>query len=192
MTTLHLRCACGEIQGKAEVPSPESGNRVVCYCKDCQAFAMQLQPEKILTPHRGTAIFQVSPSSIQWHQGVEHIRCLRLTAAGLHRWYAGCCQTPLANTLKPSFPFVGLIETAITPEDRTDKNLGPVRAHAYPQHANPRLPQDILQHNRVWPMVIRVMLKILGWKLTGKGKPNPFFDSQGRPLTQPEVIDSTR
>ncbi|KDM93416.1 DUF6151 family protein [Photobacterium galatheae] len=189
MATIHLACECGKVQGTAQVPAPSSGNRVVCYCKDCQAFAEQLQPARILTAHRGTAIFQVSPSSVQWTKGAEQIRCLRLTPKGLYRWYAGCCQTPLANTLKPGFPFVGLIETAIVPEDRTEAHLGPIRAHAYPQHADPVLPEEILRTNRVWPMMIRIMLKILGWKLTGKGHPNPFFSRDGQPKVQPEIVN---
>ncbi|KKC99279.1 DUF6151 family protein [Photobacterium halotolerans] len=192
MATIQLRCECGKIQGKAEVPAPSSGNRVVCYCKDCQAFAEQLSPERILTAHRGTAIFQLSPASVQWTNGSEHIRCLRLSPEGLFRWYAGCCKTPIANTLKPGFPFVGLIEKVISAQDRTEERLGPVRAHAYPQHANPPLPEDILRNNRVWPMMIRVLLKILGWKLTGKGRPNPFFDRHSQPMSQPEIVSTKK
>ncbi|MCG2837480.1 DUF6151 family protein [Photobacterium sp. WH77] len=188
MATIQLKCECGELHGAAEVPAPSSGNRVVCYCKDCQAFAEQLSPERILTAHQGTAIFQLSPASVQWTNGSEQIRCLRLTPEGLFRWYAGCCKTPIANTLKPGFPFVGLIEKVISAQDRTEEHLGPVRAHAYPQYANPPLPEDILRNNRVWPMMIRVLLKILSWKLTGKGRPNPFFDRHAQPMSQPEIV----
>jgi hypothetical protein len=34
-----LRCRCGHVRGVEIRVSPSSGLRLVCYCKDCQAFA---------------------------------------------------------------------------------------------------------------------------------------------------------
>jgi hypothetical protein len=36
-----LRCSCGTLKGF--VTHPERVNRVVCYCRDCQAFARFLR-----------------------------------------------------------------------------------------------------------------------------------------------------
>jgi len=35
-------------------------------------------------------------SRLQIQQGLEQIRCLRLSEKGLYRWYAGCGNTPIA------------------------------------------------------------------------------------------------
>ena len=37
-----LRCRCGEVRGTALDVNGGVGNRVVCYCHDCQAFARHL------------------------------------------------------------------------------------------------------------------------------------------------------
>jgi len=43
MTTLSLKCKCGKVKGRATDITPSSGNRVVCCCSDCQAFAAYLK-----------------------------------------------------------------------------------------------------------------------------------------------------
>ena len=37
-----LRCRCGALRGVASEVAPTTGLRLVCYCKDCQAFARYL------------------------------------------------------------------------------------------------------------------------------------------------------
>ena len=46
---------------------------------------------------------------------------------GLHRLYAACCRTPLANTLGSArMPFIGLVCRAIDVDDaRLDAPFGP-------------------------------------------------------------------
>ena len=99
-TEVPLKCSCGSVQGVARDVSPKTGNRLVCMCDDCQAYAHHLgRAEHILDRNGGTEVFQLTPSQLTLTEGREHLRCLRLKEKGLMRWYAGCCNTPVANTL---------------------------------------------------------------------------------------------
>ena len=81
---------------------------------------------------RGTEIFQTTPSQIVLSQGAEHLRCLRLSAKGLLRWYAGCCRLPLVNTIASAqLPFAGVIHNFMdfeSSEHGRNDALGPVLA----------------------------------------------------------------
>src|SRR5262245_25612243 len=96
---LAIRCDCGAVRGVARGVSGERGNRVVCYCDDCQSFAHVLErSEDTLDAHGGTEIFQMSPAQLEFTAGADRLACLRLTPKGLLRWYASCCRTPIGNT----------------------------------------------------------------------------------------------
>jgi hypothetical protein len=107
-----LRCRCGEVQGHVADASPQTVNRVVCYCDDCQAYAHHLGRRELLDAQGGSDIVQVAPASLTFDRGAEQIVGLRLTPKGLYRWYARCCKTPLGNTLGPAVPFVGIVAQA--------------------------------------------------------------------------------
>ena len=108
---LPIRCSCGALRGVARGVSPSRGNRVICYCADCQSFAHFLgRATEILDRSGGTDIFQTSPARIEITQGRERLASMRLTPKGLLRWYADCCKTPIGNTaITREIPFVGLI-----------------------------------------------------------------------------------
>ena len=92
-----LQCRCGTLKGV--IANPRSGNRVVCYCRDCQAFAYFLGREAdVLDELGGSEVVQILPRNLTFTQGVETLACLRLTENGLLRWYAACCSTPIGNT----------------------------------------------------------------------------------------------
>jgi hypothetical protein len=60
-TEVPLRCSCGVVRGAARGVSGANGNRLICYCDDCQSFAHFLGPaQPILDSHGGTEIFQMS------------------------------------------------------------------------------------------------------------------------------------
>src|SRR5215831_20849654 len=100
---LPLRCQCGRMRGVASDVSPSTGFRVVCYCKDCQAFAHFLDRADVLDPAGGTDIFQMPPGRLKLTAGTDAMRCLRLSNKVL-RWYSDCCRTPIANTAaRPRF-----------------------------------------------------------------------------------------
>jgi len=187
MSKLELSCACGALKGAVENVSARSGNRVICYCDDCQDFANHLNAgEKTLNKHGGTEVFQTAPASVRIERGEENLKSLKMTPKGIVRWYTGCCQTPIANT-SPKLPFVGLIHTSL-PNER-EVVIGPVHKHVMCQFAKEGLPPEHYTKGFGFGLTLRVMRKMLGWKLSGQAAPNPFFDKGGKPLSEPEIVN---
>ena len=94
------------------VETGAGGTHVICYCADCQTFARHLgQSETALDADGGTEIFQTLPDAVRITRGADSLALLRLGPKGLMRWYAGCCNTPIANTLANprTLPFIGMI-----------------------------------------------------------------------------------
>src|SRR5262245_45837150 len=68
---LPLRCRCGHVHGVASEVAPFNGFRLVCYCKDCQAFARFLDRPEVLDAAGGTDIFQMPTGPREaycWHR----------------------------------------------------------------------------------------------------------------------------
>lgn len=187
MDNLALQCRCGQIKGRAIKVYPSEGTRVVCYCKDCQAFAIALGvADMVLDAQGGTDIYQLPPARLQIHQGHDQIRCLRLSDKGLYRWFAGCCNTPIANTLAPRTPLVGLLHSFIVDPDAEIKT-GPVRALVNLRGATGQVSREQVRAAPARGYVRKILVKILCWKLAGKGRPNPFFNG-GEPITKPKIM----
>jgi Family of unknown function (DUF6151) len=193
-TDLPLRCACGAVHGLLRGVGPERGNRIVCYCDDCQAFAHYLgRAGEILDANGGTDIFQTSPARVAITGGADQLVCVRLTSKGLLRWYAGCCRTPIANT-PPSaqLPFVGLIHRFAdhAGDGRSrDAVLGPVRARLFGRYAlgdRRGLNADDRPPVR---MILRLAASLLAARLRGEHRASPFFDPRsGEPVAAPRVL----
>lgn len=114
MGTIQLSCDCGSVKGQLTEISPTTGNRIVCYCKDCQAFAEFLGKEaEILDPHGGSDIYQSPQAHIHITEGYEHIGRMRLSEKGLNRWYTTCCKSPIGNTMGAGSPFMGVLRYAM-------------------------------------------------------------------------------
>ena len=187
---LPLRCTCGKLRGVAKGISPELGNHVVCYCGDCQAFARFLDRPGIMDDGGGTAIFQMPRSHVAITEGLGELRCVRLSNKGLHRWYAGCCRTPIGNTLGAGVPFIGLIDACMDIEGgerARDEWLGtPIGIQA---KLAPNAPPGAHAGAPI-AYLARVARKLARWWLTGKGFPTPFFDSKGTPSVEPQVLSA--
>ncbi len=196
MTTTHnipLRCRCGEVRGTAVEVSGDVGNRIVCYCNDCQSFARFLgRSSAILNPQGGTDIFQMPVNALVITNGIEKIRCLRLTHKGMHRWYADCCKTPIGNTLTAGWPFVGLISSFIATGSNPDAVLGPVRATLHTQHATGDLSDEQRKIGMPASVMLRLLGKMLTWKLQKRQTPSPFFNAQGQALSEPQILHVDR
>jgi hypothetical protein len=139
-TDLPIRCSCGALRGVLLDASPDSGNRCICYCDDCQSFAYFLErSDEILDHHGGTDIFQTSSGHLEFNAGLEQLACMRLTESGILRWYAACCRTAIGNTPGTSrVPFVGLIHSCVDHAARgrsRDETLGPVRMRGFARFA---------------------------------------------------------
>jgi len=167
-----------------------SGNRVVCCCGDCQAFAEYLQCEEdILDEFGGTEIYQTSQAQVEISSGQDQLKSMRLKRKGLLRWYTGCCNTPVANTMNAGMPFAGIFLNFMAFENSEDRErtLGPIRAVVQTQHA--RGTPGYSEHSAKFPLgiTLRIISKMLQWKLQGKNKPSAFFDDQGLPIAKPLI-----
>lgn len=188
---LPVQCNCGTLKGRAIGIDADQGNRVLCYCADCQRFPHALgRAEEVLDADGGSDIFQTTPARLEFLEGQDQLACLHLREGGLFRWYAACCNTPIANTTGSGMPFVGLVGNALRTgtaggRDR-DAALGPVRARVNigtarrPVEGSARFPIGNL---------LRFMSMILRARLRGDHKRSPFFDpASGEPRVQPRVL----
>jgi len=193
MTDVIIRCSCGAVQGIAHDVSAKSGNRCVCYCDDCQAFAQFLgRVDEILDTNGGTDIFQMSPAKVEFTSGKEHLASMRLSPNGLLRWYAECCKTPIGNTqISPSLPFVGMIHNCIYLTDSTsrDRVLGPVRAGVNGRFARGDT-TGLNLHDKAPPgLLLRLIRLIAKWRLQGAHRNSAFHEPKsGLPSKEPLVL----
>jgi Family of unknown function (DUF6151) len=193
---LPLFCRCGHVRGLASGVLPSSGCRVVCYCRDCQAFARFLahapmQGPNVLNGAGGTDIFQMPPARVKLTAGTDAVHCLRLSSKGILRWYADCCRTPIGNTVGPRFPMIGVIHsfTDHAADGRSlDEALGPPICRIYERSAVRPLPPDA-PAPASFAVIAGRGLAMLGWWWRGLARPNPFFDAHsGAPLSAPRVL----
>jgi len=181
-----LRCACGEVRGLVSDMSPDTVNRVVCHCDDCQAFLHHLARTDLLDAKGGTDIVQTAPAAVSFAQGRERIVGLRLTPKGLYRWYAGCCRTPLGNTVGPAIPFIGIVAQTFASETQSlDDLCGRPIGAIYGKYAIGGPPEGSTGFN-LWLMA-RAIRMVLRWRIRGQTWPHPFFERATRapifPLT---------
>ena len=188
---LSLRCRCGHVRGVARDVSPSAGFRLICYCKDCQAFARILERPEVLDAAGGTDIFQMAPGRLKLTAGADALRCLRFSQKVV-RWYADCCRTPIANSAaSPRFPLIGLIHSFMDFEacaGSRDETLGPPLCCIHERSASGPLPADAPPAASFGVLTQRAS-KVLGWWIRGEGRPNPFFDARtDAPLSAPRLV----
>lgn len=186
-----LQCECGRVSGEIVNVRPKLDRHLVCCCDDCQAFAHFLKKADVLDEWGGTQIVQMTPAQVQLHEGVEHIKCVRLTARGVYRWYTDCCHTPVANTMSSGVPFIGVIHSIFASDDVIDEVFGKPLMRIQTKYAMSEPPLD----PKTFPgfplkflpsMVWRLMLA----RLQGEHKPTPFFDCKGKPIAVPSILSN--
>jgi hypothetical protein len=187
---LRLRCRCSHVRGVASEVAPHAVFRLVCYCRDCQAFARFLERPDVLDAAGGTEIFQMPTGRVKFTAGVDAVRCLRFSNK-VFRWYTDCCRTPIGNTAGPRFPVVGLIHSFISHQAdgrSRDEVLGPPLCRIYERSAIGPLPPNAPAPPSLSIFALRAA-RILGWWLRGLGRPTPFFDDDtNAPLCVPRVL----
>jgi hypothetical protein len=180
---LPLRCKCETVRGTVELEAGH-GMRVVCYCGDCRAFTHAIARSDLLDANGGSEIYWTTPSRMQLTAGVDQVRCLRLSEKGLFRWYAGCCNTPIANTMgNAGMPFLSLLTGFIDAPDPSV--LGP-RSYVQTDRALGTLPPEVKPSK----IVARAIINLIGARLRGQHKPNALF-AGGKPIAAPRVLPRT-
>ena len=191
-----LKCNCGKLRGVARNMSSVQGHRAICMCDDCQAYAHFLGRAKyVLDENAGTDVLPVAPSNLEITQGIENLKCLRLTGKGMLRWYASCCNTPIANTAPFSkVPFAGVVHTIMdfAGDGKTrDNSLGPVGMRVQGQYGIGILPEGTYQKTPLKLILHAMRFIIAGW-LKGRYKPSPFFNLKtGKPAVEPYILTAS-
>jgi hypothetical protein len=175
-STADFQCGCGRVSGRVIDASPSTVNRIVCYCDDCQAFLHHLGRADLLDARGGSDIVQLAPATLRFERGSEQILGLRLSPKGMYRWYTSCCKTPVGNTVTPAIPFVGVLVAGFHKNTASNAFGEPV-AELMGRFATPPLPESKLTELR---LLVRMIAKLLGWKLRGRTWPHPFFDQKTR------------
>jgi len=178
-TSLTFACTCGGLSGEVSAKGMATGTHVVCYCPDCRAGQLYFgQPDPAPGP---VDIFQMSPEYIHITKGAENLAVMRLGPKGLFRWYAKCCNAPLATTTSsPKLPFAGFDVARFA----DPAPLGPVKTRAHVPQGNGKW-----KHERPGPAVLGMIHRVLGARLSGRWRQNPFFNADtGEPIAPPHVI----
>lgn len=181
-----LRCRCGAMRGIVGT-TPEC-TRLVCYCKDCQAFARFLgDPGDILDALGGSDVIAVHPQQVRLTEGREHLACMSLSDKGMLRWYAACCRTPIGNTSRSSkVAYIGLLRTCIdTGAMSFEQAFGPVRLKSMVKSAKGPVEGSGLA---MAGTLAGFAAKLLRARLSGSWRRTPFFTADGAPAVAPTVL----
>ena len=173
-----LACECKSVQGY--IKPGGSCSRVLCYCKDCQAFAYYLQAnDRVLNVQGGTHLVQLSPHRVVFTTGQEHLAAIRLRSDGLLRWYTQCCNSPVGNTLaSSSIAFIGLVDNILTPA-AIPKDFPGKMAVVHTDSAQGSLkPKSKGFPATMW----RAATIVAKARWSGNYKKNPFFEQNGEPV----------
>ena len=172
MWDLPLRCQCGALRGTVRGVAPDTVNHVACGCRYCQRYVERLGcASRVLDEHGVSTIFQVSPASLEITEGLEQLESLFQTSWGARRWFASCCNSPLANTLRwRSVPFVGVFRAAA--DDNAlpvpiEQMLGPRLATCNSTFPEPLASGLLARRRDVFRMVLRFFPMFMGWRLRG-------------------------
>lgn len=183
-----LRCKCGNLRG--HVSAPEKGVHLMCYCKDCQAFANFLgKSDELLDSMGGSDIVAVHPQSVHFTEGHAALACMSLSPKGLLRWYASCCNSPIGNTPRDfRMAYVGLARGCLADGAASlDSAFGPIRMKAGIKSARGSVkPSSPLAMAGTFA---RFGARLLRARLDGSYRRTPFFNAeQGTPLVAPKVL----
>ena len=191
LRTVSLRCRCGTLRGQATDISSSAGSRAVCYCDDCQIYALHLSRPDVLDERGGTDACILTPAQVTLTQGEEQLRCIRLSPKGLYRWYAGCCNTPLGNTLGARLPVLIAVHSCmdhVGDGHSRDEDLGPPKVRMLGRFAKGGVPPGA--HAKVpLRMMPKTLAHVARGFLRGSAQPSPFFDAAGVPRTEPVLMD---
>ncbi len=80
-----IQCKCGTVKGAVADQALTRRNHLMCYCRDCQAFARFVANENTMDDKGGTEIVQVSCADVTITEGQDSLAAIRLAEGGLVR-----------------------------------------------------------------------------------------------------------
>jgi hypothetical protein len=181
-----IHCRCGHLRGA--ISADARFVRATCYCRDCQAYAHALgKAGMVLDAQGGTDVVATLQQDVTFEQGTDALACLSLTEGGLLRWYASCCNTPIANTARdPKLSYLGLVHTCVGDSPSAlDAAFGAARVPVNTQDAKGAVEAS------AWPRllaVLRIARRVLWARMSGTWKRTAFFRSDGEPVVTPRVL----
>jgi hypothetical protein len=181
-----IQCRCRKLTGVLSAGAKIT--RATCYCRDCQAFADALGgPEGILDTNGGTEIVASLQQSVSFTGGTEQLACLSLSEHGLLRWYANCCNTPIANTARsPKLSYVGFVHSCLGREARSlDADFGPPGITFNAKNAKGVVPSSGF---RTVTITVGIFGRVIRARMNGSWRQSPFFDRELRPVAKPRVL----
>lgn len=183
-TSHKIQCRCGQLEGELV-----AGNamRFACYCRDCQAYAHALgHPEQVLDARGGTDVVAATQQQLRFTKGVESLACLTLSGRGIYRWYASCCNTPIANTARdPRLSYVAVVHSCL---GEMDAEFGSQRI---PVNGPKTKGKRGYSTPRAMFSVARLIGAVVRARLTGRWKNTPLFKAgEPGPVVAPRVLDA--
>ncbi len=183
---MKISCDCGAFIAELTAFPKHTPGRLVCYCDDCQAYVKKIQRTDVLDEYGGTEVIPAYPKEIDIIQGIDTLKCYRLTTEGTYRWATSCCNSPILNS-KPGFPWAGIFHTAYKKPNALSK-LGEVKSRIYGKYALAGAPFKISKKIAFRDMLV-VMPFIIKGKILGMDKQSPFFDPDNKtPIVEPEIL----
>lgn len=174
---LVFSCDCGKLTGELRQVGPQEGDRYICYCSDCRDLIRLLgKDDTALDKWGGTDLYQTRCAKMRITSGKEHLCAVHMTEKLTTRWYAGCCNTPLFNTLSNGkLPFITTILYACDSE-RRDAVLGPVKGHLFTEEATGEVGN--VPKPSTFTMMWRVLTRALRDRLSGDFRRTALFDAK--------------
>lgn len=166
MARIGLSCTCGTLTGQLS-HAKGAGTHCVCFCRSCRSAQIVLgQPD----PHpEPVPLYQTTPDRISIDTGADQLAVLRLSpATKTYRWYAACCNAPLAITgAGPGISFVSLCVDRLADA----APLGRVRCKAFvPQ------PDGTTKHTNLPAFAYGLISRAIAARMSGRWQDTPFFD----------------
>jgi hypothetical protein len=183
--THRFQCTCGGVRG--EILQPRRAMRGVCYCRDCQTYAHLLRrADDVLDAIGGTDLVATASSNVTISAGRENLACVSLSPRGLLRWYAACCNTPIANTPRDwKVPYVGLVHTCLRQPDPLERSFPRVEMRVNTKSAHGAVPRDTGLAGKL--RFLRIGMHLTRLRLAGAYKTTPLFSASGEPVAAARV-----
>ena len=118
---------------------------------------------------------------------MDRIDGVRLTPKGLYRFRAACCNAPLGAVHSTALPFVGLHASVLRCKGQDpDALFGRPRGAIMGQFAIGEPPAGT--NGISFGLMASTIAKLLGWKLSGRAWPHPFFKRNTVPAYPVDVL----